>query len=268
MICGWLLAASLFFVSVVAEQCHAGCAATAYLSKPLDFPRTDMPKHTPGLHVLCISIHDSRLHVLAYKHAIEGTPIKFSMKLNNSTSDLAVGVSFGKLRKRIAKKLKITKKTTDWGHYELKQRWRLFTTTGDLINTTPRVLEEQTVLLMEGGQFVWAPVRVGHIQTKQYSNKTMQIETLSLQPLVLSIKHFLEPHECEKIITMADGRMHNSGVSHMDHDKGKEAKVFSAVLILVFLKISSSLLFCLLLLLLFCSCPCLYIQTYVAQAFI
>jgi hypothetical protein len=72
---------------------------------------------------------------------------------------------------------------------------------------------------------VWPPVRIGHVQTKQYGNKTLQLETLSLQPLVLSISHFLEPHECEKIISMADGRMRNSGVSHMDHDKGKAAKV-------------------------------------------
>jgi prolyl 4-hydroxylase len=208
-----------------AQQCHDGCTATDYLSDPTDFTRTDMPKSMPGMHVLCVSVHNARLHVLAYKHGVVGTPVEFSIKASEKTANASdIGISFGKLRKRITKKLGIIKETTNWGHYDLKQRWRLFTTTGGVLNTIPKILQEQTVLLMEGGQFVWPGVKVGHLQTKVVGNKTLELETLSLQPLVLSIRNFLEPDECALIVKLADGRMHNSGVSHMDKDKGKAAK--------------------------------------------
>ena len=64
----FVLLVSLYSSS--AQQCHDGCTATDCLSDPTDFTRTDKPKSMPGMHVLCVSVHNARLHVLAYKHGV------------------------------------------------------------------------------------------------------------------------------------------------------------------------------------------------------
>lgn len=51
--------------------------------------------------------------------------------------------------------------------------------------------------------------------------ETVQLETLSMRPLVLSIQGFLEEDECTHIIDTAEPFVRASEVKLMDKDKGK-----------------------------------------------
>ena len=54
-------------------------------------------------------------------------------------------------------------------------------------------------------------------------HRTAEIETLSLQPLVVSVRGFIDDDECDYIQTEAGPAMAYSGVSLMDKDKGRPA---------------------------------------------
>merc|ERR1711939_364494 len=79
---------------------------------------------------------------------------------------------------------------------------------------------------MEGGQWVWPGVEVGHKQIVPgltIKGKEVTLETLSLVPLVFSISGFLVEEECDLIIKNGRGRVQASPVALMDKDKGKPA---------------------------------------------
>ena len=83
------------------------------------------------------------------------------------------------------------------------------------------------IVLTNGGNWVWPPVREGYLRTVEIGSnsdkRNITIETLSLQPLVLSIKGFLSEKECDHIAEKAEPTMQYSGVSLKDADKGKAA---------------------------------------------
>ena len=106
--------------------------------------------------------------------------------------------------------------------------WGLFTATGDSITTLAAALAAPTVLVYEGGSFIWPGVRVGHRQPVPMvgvngKRGSVEMETLSLQPLVFAIDDFLSLDECAYIRAYPEPRVAQSGVSLMDKDKGKEA---------------------------------------------
>lgn len=83
--------------------------------------------------------------------------------------------------------------------------------------------------MMEGGQWLWPPVEVGH--THVLPNLTApgvdtEVVTLSLRPLVVEVKNFLTPAEATHMIARAKPHMEKSGVALKDADKGKAAKEF------------------------------------------
>jgi len=96
--------------------------------------------------------------------------------------------------------------------------------------------KEELILLLEGGQWVWPGVRKGFRRTIDLSyipgseselpltNAT--IETLSLHPLVLSVKGFLTDSECDWIQEDAKPSMQYSDVSLMDKDRDRSALDF------------------------------------------
>eukprot|EP00559_Dactyliosolen_fragilissimus_P008463 CAMPEP_0184864624 /NCGR_PEP_ID=MMETSP0580-20130426/15675_1 /TAXON_ID=1118495 /ORGANISM="Dactyliosolen fragilissimus" /LENGTH=545 /DNA_ID=CAMNT_0027363505 /DNA_START=26 /DNA_END=1660 /DNA_ORIENTATION=+ len=119
-----------------------------------------------------------------------------------------------------------------------------------------RLVDSQLLLIMEGGTWVWPGVRIGYQRTVDLSisedfqinlekernnNNTsnaahnhennkekdssflVTMETLSLQPLVLSVKNFISPHECADIQRLAEPLVQYSGVTLMEHDQGKDA---------------------------------------------
>eukprot|EP00435_Cladocopium_sp_Y103_P038240 s103_g10.t1 len=96
---------------------------------------------------------------------------------------------------------------------------------------TPRRLESLTglsgmILAFEGGSFVWPGVRVGFrrnmtIRPLNAPPIELQMETRSLQPLVVEISSFLDASDCQHIIDKALPHVEKSTVKHMDHDVGK-----------------------------------------------
>lgn len=89
------------------------------------------------------------------------------------------------------------------------------------------------VVLIEGGNWIWPGISKGFkrkidLETG-YPSKgktTIEMETLSMKPLVLSIPGFILEEECDHIIDVSQKHMEYSSVSLMDHDKGRPASDF------------------------------------------
>jgi len=82
---------------------------------------------------------------------------------------------------------------------------------------------------MEGGQWLWPPVDVGHahlIPDLVTPGVSTRVVTLSLRPLVVEVENFLTNVEAQHIIARAKPHMAKSGVALKDADKGKAAKEF------------------------------------------
>eukprot|EP00434_Breviolum_minutum_P008295 symbB.v1.2.007318.t1/scaffold447.1/size204395/15 len=82
------------------------------------------------------------------------------------------------------------------------------------------------ILAFEGGSFLWPGVRVGFLRNMTFPltdapPMKLQIETRSLQPLVVEISSFLDEKDCQHIIDKALPHIEKSAVKHMDHDVGK-----------------------------------------------
>jgi len=117
------------------------------------------------------------------------------------------------------------------------------------------MIQQGLVLVFQGGQFVWPGVRIGFLRTidlystmplaisehnqerhtrsgggssSSSNNKptTATLETLSLSPLILSVKGFLSTEECDHIQAKASPTMRYSEVVLMDHDAGRPASDF------------------------------------------
>jgi prolyl 4-hydroxylase len=144
----------------------------------------------------------------------------------------SVGSSWPTLRNTLVEHLELT--PTD----KLHQPWAIYSPTGERLldevtpdtDTTDAITKLQELgmfLIYQGGQWVWPPVRKGfkrHIQLDDTHNATL--ETLSINPLVLSVHGFLTPQECDTIQQQATPSMQYSSVTLMDHDKGRPSSDF------------------------------------------
>ncbi|KAL3928854.1 MAG: hypothetical protein SGARI_004916, partial [Bacillariaceae sp.] len=119
---------------------------------------------------------------------------------------------------------------------DMKQPWALFSPTGERLSLQEDSIGDASTeplhslgmfLLLEGGQWVWPGVRKGFVRKIQLDEaRNATIETLSIHPLVFSVDGFLENDECDWIQEAARPQMKQSGVSLMDHDKGRAATDF------------------------------------------
>jgi len=76
------------------------------------------------------------------------------------------------------------------GHVEYKQPFSLFDVKGGKITSTQGLLQAREVFLIEGGQWVWPGVTMGH---EHRTSSGQILKTVSLQPLVFSIEDFVRP---------------------------------------------------------------------------
>ena len=58
------------------------------------------------------------------------------------------------------------------------------------------MLEAQLVFALEGGQWLWPPVRIGF--TRQLPELGLALTTLSVQPLLFKVRGFLQAEECDQ----------------------------------------------------------------------
>lgn len=108
--------------------------------------------------------------------------------------------------------------------------WAIFSSTGqqlvDELDDNDSALELLTsygmVIWMEGGMWLWPGVRVGFRRVIELEDdKTIELETLAIDPLVLSVKDFLGKDESRHVREVARPSMQYSAVTLMDKDKGK-----------------------------------------------
>mmetsp|Transcript_13811 Transcript_13811/g.45114 ORF Transcript_13811/g.45114 Transcript_13811/m.45114 type:complete len:524 (+) Transcript_13811:90-1661(+) len=133
---------------------------------------------------------------------------------------------------------------TKWGEY---QPAALFTDRGVRVATVEGMLQSMRtagaggagavdrvagasrLLCLEGGQWLWPPVEIGHahlLPDLVAAGVTTRIVTKSFRPLVVEVENFLTPGENHHIISRAKPHMAKSGVALKDVDKGKAAKEF------------------------------------------
>lgn len=101
------------------------------------------------------------------------------------------------------------------------------------VETMKKIFNHGMLVLVEGGNFIWPGIKIGFkrkidLETG-YPSKgktTIEMETLSMKPLVLSVPGFILEDECDHIIDVSGKHMEYSSVSLMDHDKGRPASDF------------------------------------------
>lgn len=199
-----------------AETTTSGCdcadprrSLRDYLSDAEDFPTRSTDKRVRGLHVGCACGDD---RYVFFAHGVSSdAPARFR----------AEPTAFAEVAER---ELRIVDNPGGYQRADLRQPFRVFDPHTRTAMDDPSAFRDGRVLLLiEGGQFVFPGVRVGHVQIVDGK----RLETLSLQPLLFRVDGFLSADECAHCISLVDSnmdRMHDSGVVKMDKDKSKGTK--------------------------------------------
>ncbi|RQM22976.1 hypothetical protein B5M09_005759 [Aphanomyces astaci] len=106
---------------------------------------------------------------------------------------------------------------------EYKQPWGLFTPTGTRMDALTKY--RGIAYVMEGGQFVWPGIRIGHkrVIPNLHGLGDVVLETLEMTPLVFAVTEFLTNDEIDVILDLSMDHLAPSGVTHNDDDVGKPA---------------------------------------------
>ncbi|KNC46097.1 proly 4-hydroxylase [Thecamonas trahens ATCC 50062] len=176
-----------------------------------------------GYHVVCFnpaepgSVSDKMPTELVMKAYRDG------QKSRQVTATVS-GKSTKTLRADITAALKIAPIEPGREH---RQPWAFFTNQARRASTKAQV--EQVMLLFEGGQWLWPGIEIGHmweIENLVDGAPNLVLETLELQPLVLSVHHFLALSECDYIVGKAKPHFFTSEVAHQDKDIGKDSSTW------------------------------------------
>ncbi|CAM9163624.1 unnamed protein product [Scytosiphon promiscuus] len=205
-----------------------GCGAHSYLS----------PTHVvPGFHLACVE----ERKVPRDGASDDGTVVSVTLfqdgqGAGNQTLTLPTalreegeGADAGRsangadflFRAELAERLKLDEVGKDPPN---KFPWAMYTPDGQRrISSLKDAITSRLVFIFKGGNFIWPGVEVGHVQTVQGLETlgSIDMKTLSMEPLVFEAKNFLLDDECQHIREKAEPHMKPSPVSLMDHDKGK-----------------------------------------------
>lgn len=202
-----------------------------------------------GMHVLCFNDKpkEKLLHITAYPKS-ELSPMEIPCVDVSYNDDSSSTIHWSALKNSITKLLALQ-------DHEHRQPWAIFNPVGErlvgqedsfgdnddsIVNTIQNM---GMVLLFEGGQWLWPGIKEGYrreidlysimpkgdsdnAKTNNNESRKAVLETLSLQPLVLSVEGFLSPTECHYIEKKAEKRVSYSGVVLMDKDKDRPASDF------------------------------------------
>lgn len=216
MVIAWLFL--LQFAAALGSPCEERYGA--WLTDRDEFLRTDEPKYLQGLHVACFWQQDHKLLLEAHMNGVrEEKPLQAEFESK------ALNEDWRSFRKALQSKMRFTKATNEWGNFHLKQPFGIFAESGHRLGSSAEVLAAGLVLIMEGGQWFWPPVRVGYLRRLQ--GTPYQLETQSVQPVVFRVRGFLREEECEVIIAMGKSNMSESPVVPMDiHKPDLDAKEY------------------------------------------
>lgn len=212
------LFAAVVGVFVVEVETSSPCTDrySSWVTDRSVFIRNDEPKHMQGLHVVCLWKSQGKFMIEAYKNAVED-------ELMRKHLEKSAFQSWKEFRKELKAALGFTLRHK-WGHLSLRQPFGVYSESGKRMSKPSEVLAAGLVLVFEGGQWFWPPIRKGYV--RQLPGTDFRLETLSVQPVVYKVQGFLKHEECDEIIKLGDGHMFESPVSLMDKDKGKAAKEF------------------------------------------
>ena len=175
-----------------------------------------------GQHILCLARRaDGALEVQVAKHMMAGA------LLGNFTIAPAVPAkhaTLASIRAELEAGVGFEVQSNEWDP-KRKQPWALFTTGGARVNSMAQALRARTLMLVEGGQWVWPGVVVGHRQEVRgvgESNEPVVLETLSLRPLIFTVSDFISKADAAHIRAISAPHLKvDSTVSQLDHDIGK-----------------------------------------------
>jgi prolyl 4-hydroxylase len=139
-----------------------------------------------GYHICHFSCTSDRIAVKAYKDSFRASLVEFS-------ESVAVGSDGDQFRSWVENQLGIVAQTNEWP-VERKQPWSFFSTAGVRLNSVQEVLQCQEVFILEGGQFIWPPVRIGHKTVLHdlsgNDGRPLELETMSIQPIVFQVSKY------------------------------------------------------------------------------
>jgi prolyl 4-hydroxylase len=179
---------------------------------------------TPGFHVLCVmpitqvEAQSAMTRVAVFKRGLCSSSPHTSFLVPKS-----VGSSMEKLVNFVSYRLDMKEKHHPRFDY---QRLGLFTRRGGRLYEPMDLFSRPSVLVMEGGQWVWPGVRIGHtaeLPDLRNNGEVTLIKTVSLEPKVFEIVNFLKESESDHIIEKAGPLVAKSAVAVKDVDKGKAA---------------------------------------------
>ena len=230
---------SIFDISTMSSTATSWNCDAETLSQYLH----DIP--IPGLHVVCVvnnNNNDEENSLVFFKESQVGQFHKLPMNDGATIQDWAT------LKQILVANLDLRAED------QLHQPWATFTPDGYkvLTETDPgnmRLADTnfaslRMFIVIQGGQWIWPGVRKGFRRTIRldslrggkssasqtpnlnHQSATATLETLSLFPLVVSVKGFLSESECDYIQDTALPSMKYSEVTLMDHDKGRPASDF------------------------------------------
>ena len=218
---------------------------------------------TVGMHLVCFTLKDDPpdpdgehpWHDGGLQYTFDRNMYKTLRHDSRVQVESNTGWEYGVLKKSLEERLRLPLPGPT------QQPYALFTPRGERIwgalddekalmdgRATADLLRSEMVIVMEQGTWTWPGVRIGFTRTvdlysimpgppgtawkapgndddekSKQQHRTAEIETLSLQPLVVSVRGFIDDDECDYIQTQAGPTMAYSGVSLMDKDKGRPA---------------------------------------------
>ena len=183
----------------------------------------------PGYHLACFH-RDNATGAIAgilFRESLAGrAPVDFVVPTtvdDEGPRDSKLELEY--LRNEVEVAAHIVVQTNEWPP-EMKQPWALFdAASGHRLSTVNEILVAREVFIIEGGQFMWPSVRVGHVSTVSnlpgLVGKRIKVETISLQPRVFQIRNFLTDTECDAIRALSEPFMGDSTTVKADGDHGK-----------------------------------------------
>lgn len=194
----------------------------------------------PGYHIICLKKSNKREN--SY---IQAVFYENGLKSSETTVKLPFFLDWESLKQSFVENLGLPLNTSE------RQPWALYSTAGvRLVSESERepvmgqypgmlVRDYGVFLLFESGQFIWPGIRIGFRRSVDlYSvmppespdlserHRVVELETLSVRPLVLSVTGFLSTEECQHIQRLAEPSMEYSEVVLMDKDAGRPASDF------------------------------------------
>ncbi|KAF0709377.1 Aste57867_5967 [Aphanomyces stellatus] len=186
------------------KKCNALAAGHLTDVKPIE-----------GFHVLCLGQSSKGIVGFAYT---EGLNTKAAVPFETPST------TWEDVKAAIAKAAQIKAPETEH-EIKFKQPWALFTPDGVRVTSLDELKDVPIAYVMEGGQFIWPGIRIGHKRVIPNLNGLgdVTLETLEMTPLVFGVDEFLRDDEIDVILDLSMEHLAPSGVTHNDDDVGKPA---------------------------------------------